>query len=141
LPGVGHFREQAVEIALSLWVQVHLWLVDQDHAGLSARLPKRLEEPDHDCDGGPAPRSVLVVDEAGMVGTRDLAWLIDATIDAGAKLVLVGDDRQLPEIEAGGLFSALAGGLGALELTQVRRQHEQCDRDALWRPALALLGR
>ena len=75
--------------------------------------------------------SVLVVDEAGMVGTRDLAGLLDATEHAQAKLVLVGDDRQLPEIQAGGLFSALADRLGALELTEIRRQHEAWDRVAL----------
>ncbi len=40
----------------------------------------------------------------------------------GAKLVLVGDDRQLPEIDAGGAFRALADQLGALELREVRRQ-------------------
>ena len=75
--------------------------------------------------------SVLVVDEAGMVGTRDLARLLNATEHAHAKLVLVGDDRQLPEIQAGGLFSALADRLGVIELTQIRRQHEAWDRDAL----------
>ena len=75
--------------------------------------------------------SVLVVDEAGMVGTRDLARLLDAAEQAQAKLVLVGDDRQLPEIQAGGLFSALADRLGAIELTEVRRQREAWDRDAL----------
>ncbi len=71
-----------------------------------------------------AQGSVLVVDEAGMVGTRDLARLLDAAEQAQAKLVLVGDDRQLPEIQAGGLFSALADRLGAIELTEVRRQRE-----------------
>jgi conjugative relaxase-like TrwC/TraI family protein len=75
--------------------------------------------------------TVLVVDEAGMVGTRDLARLLDAAEEAQAKLVLVGDDRQLPEIQAGGLFSALADRLGAIELTQVHRQREAWDRDAL----------
>ena len=74
---------------------------------------------------------MLVVDEAGMVGTRDLARLLDAAEQAQAKLVLVGDDRQLPEIQAGGLFSALADRLGAIELTEVRRQREAWDRDAL----------
>jgi ATP-dependent exoDNAse (exonuclease V) alpha subunit len=78
-----------------------------------------------------AEGSVLVVDEAGMVGTRDLARLLEATEHAQGKLVLVGDDRQLPEIQAGALFSALADRLGALELTEVRRQHEAWDRDAL----------
>jgi len=78
-----------------------------------------------------AQGSVLVVDETGMVGTRDLARLLDAAEQAQAKLVLVGDDRQLPEIQAGGLFSALADRLGAIELTEVRRQREGWDRDAL----------
>ncbi|KAA0233738.1 MAG: ATP-dependent RecD-like DNA helicase [Acidimicrobiales bacterium] len=64
---------------------------------------------------------VLVVDEAGMVGTRDLHRLITATTEAGAKLVLLGDHKQLAEIEAGGLFAALARHLGAAELTENRR--------------------
>ena len=80
--------------------------------------------------GHALPRGgVLVVDEAGMVGTRDLALLADAAEHARAKLV--GDDRQLPEIDAGGAFHALADQLGTLELTEVRRQHEAWDRDAL----------
>ena len=74
---------------------------------------------------------VLVVDEAGMVGTRDLALLAQAAEEADAKLVLVGADRQLPEIQAGGAFHALAEELSALELTEVRRQREAWDRDAL----------
>jgi hypothetical protein len=76
-------------------------------------------------------RSVLVVDEAGMVGTRALAALAAAADQAGAKLVLVGDDRQLPEIAAGGAFHALAERLDATQLREVRRQREAWDRDAL----------
>lgn len=40
-------------------------------------------------------RAVLVVDEAGMVGTRDLVALLDGVERADGKLVLVGDHRQL----------------------------------------------
>lgn len=54
------------------------------------------------------PGSVLVVDEAGMVGTRGLAALSRAADAADARLVLVGDDHQLPEIAAGGAFAELA---------------------------------
>jgi len=84
-------------------------------------------------DGGAelAEGAVLIVDEAGMVGTRDLAALASATERSRAKLVLVGDDRQLPEIQAGGGFAALAQRLGAIELREVRRQGEQWDRAAL----------
>ena len=51
--------------------------------------------------------SVVVVDEAGMVGTRQLDALLNHAEEAGAKVVLVGDDKQLPEIAAGGAFRAL----------------------------------
>jgi ATP-dependent exoDNAse (exonuclease V) alpha subunit len=74
---------------------------------------------------------VLIVDEAGMVGTRDLAALARAATRAGAKLLVVGDDRQLPEIQAGGAFAALAERLGAIELREVRRQRDGWDRSAL----------
>ncbi len=66
-------------------------------------------------------RDVLLCDEAGMVGTRDLHRLLVATTRAGAKLVLVGDHKQLAEIEAGGLFAGLARSIGAVELTENRR--------------------
>ncbi|MCW2986824.1 MAG: conjugative relaxase [Conexibacter sp.] len=75
--------------------------------------------------------ATLVVDEAGMVGTRALADLAEATARVNGRLVLVGDDRQLPEIEAGGAFHALAERPGTLELHEVRRQREPWDRRAL----------
>lgn len=71
---------------------------------------------------------VLVVDEAGMVGTRQLHRLIDHTTKVGAKLVLVGDPKQLAEIEAGGLFSSLARRLGHAELTENRRLTDRTQR-------------
>jgi conjugative relaxase-like TrwC/TraI family protein len=74
---------------------------------------------------------VIVLDEAGMVGTRQLAHLLVATEAAGAKLVLVGDPAQLPEIEAGGTLAALVKRLGASELTENRRQGESWERFAL----------
>jgi len=77
------------------------------------------------------PADVVVLDEAGMVGTRALATLLTATKAAGAKLVLVGDPRQLPEIEAGGALAALVERIGAIELTENRRQREPWERLAL----------
>jgi conjugative relaxase-like TrwC/TraI family protein len=76
-------------------------------------------------------RNVLVVDEAGMVGSRTLAELAAHAEEARAKLVLVGDDRQLPEIDAGGAFRGVAERVGALELHESRRQRGAWDRDAL----------
>jgi conjugative relaxase-like TrwC/TraI family protein len=76
-------------------------------------------------------RTVLVVDEAGMVGSRKLARLVDHAQQEGAKVVLVGDDRQLAAIDAGGGFRALRLRLGASELVENRRQHQAWEREAL----------
>jgi conjugative relaxase-like TrwC/TraI family protein len=76
-------------------------------------------------------RCVLVVDEAGMVPTRQLAQLIDATTAVGGKLVLVGDHRQLPELEAGGAFRGLVNRGLAIELTENHRQVQAWERAAL----------
>jgi hypothetical protein len=66
-----------------------------------------------------------------MVGTRVIDRLVQHTTDVDAKLVLVGDNKQLPEIDAGGAFRSLAEKVGAIELHQVRRQSAGWDRDAL----------
>ena len=76
-------------------------------------------------------RAVLVVDEAAMVDTRRLARLLDHASTADAKVVLVGDDHQLPEIEAGGAYSGLLRRLPAVVLAENRRQHDPIDRQAL----------
>jgi conjugative relaxase-like TrwC/TraI family protein len=80
---------------------------------------------------GLGPGTVLVIDEAGMVGTRLLARLLAAAQQAGAKVVLVGDTQQLPEIDCGGLFRGLQVRLGAVELATNRRQVERWEREAL----------
>jgi hypothetical protein len=74
---------------------------------------------------------VVVVDEAGMVGTRQLAAVVDIVEQVEGKLILVGDDKQLPEIDAGGLFRALAMRLPAVQLTDNVRQQAAWERQAL----------
>lgn len=86
---------------------------------------------DLDATGGLRPSHVIVVDEAGMVGTRKLARLLAHAQGAGAKVVLVGDHHQLPEVEAGGAFRALVRRLGAIELRANHRQREAWERRAL----------
>jgi conjugative relaxase-like TrwC/TraI family protein len=114
-----------------------------EHARTVDRL---LAELDHEHDPGRRPgasrpggqdgplldaRTVLVVDEAGMLGSRKLAHLLDHAHHAGAKVILVGDDRQLAAIEAGGGFRGLRLRLGASELTENRRQQETWEREAV----------
>ena len=81
-------------------------------------------------DGGLPRRGVLIVDEAGLVGTRKLAVLLDGAERARTKVVLIGDPRQLPEVEAGGAFAALAR-RDPIELTVNRRQTQPWEREAL----------
>jgi conjugative relaxase-like TrwC/TraI family protein len=74
--------------------------------------------------------TVVVLDEASMV-SRDLGELVDRVVEAGGKLVLCGDHRQLPSIRAGGAFRAVAARIHAIELTENRRQEQQWERGAL----------
>lgn len=75
-------------------------------------------------------RDVLVIDEAGMIGTRQMERVLSAAQDAGAKVVLVGDPQQLQAIEAGASFRAIAERHGWAEITDIRRQREDWQRDA-----------
>lgn len=73
---------------------------------------------------------VLVIDEAGMVESRQLARLVAEADVRGAKLVLIGDHKQLQAIGAGSPFRAIAERIGAVELTEIRRQREGWQREA-----------
>jgi conjugative relaxase-like TrwC/TraI family protein len=66
--------------------------------------------------------TIVVIDEAAMVGTRKLARLLGYADRAGSKVVMIGDDRQLAAIDAGGAFRAFRLRLGACELRGNHRQ-------------------
>lgn len=74
-------------------------------------------------------RDVVVLDEAGMVGTPTLIALQRHCDQAGAKLVCQGDHLQLQPIEAGSPFRIAIGAIGDKKLTEIRRQKDQDDRD------------
>ncbi len=76
--------------------------------------------------------SLLLVDEAGMVDSRTFAQLLNHAEQAGVKVLCLGDERQLPEIDAGGAFRGLAARLGAIELNQNRRQLAGWEREAVF---------
>ena len=75
-------------------------------------------------------RDVLVVDEAGMIGSRQLGRVLERARTAGAKVVLVGDAEQLQAIEAGAAFRAIADQVGVIAITEPRRQLEAWQRAA-----------
>jgi conjugative relaxase-like TrwC/TraI family protein len=73
---------------------------------------------------------VLVIDEASQVSTRDLARIASLALQSGARVVGVGDTRQLPAVEAGGLFALIARRYGHWKLTEVRRFEQAWERSA-----------
>ena len=75
-------------------------------------------------------KTVMVLDEAGMVSSKQMALFVEAATLRGAKLVLVGDPEQLQPIEAGAAFRAIADRIGYAELETIYRQREQWMRDA-----------
>lgn len=76
-------------------------------------------------------KDILVVDEAGMSGSRQTAALLEEAERAGTKVVLVGDTRQLQAIEAGAAFRAIQERVGAAQLDTIQRQHSEEDRQAV----------
>ncbi|MGB9128200.1 MAG: AAA family ATPase, partial [Thiobacillus sp.] len=76
-------------------------------------------------------KSILVIDEAGMMGSRQLARLLDYAHQAGAKVVLVGDSQQLQPIDAGGAFRLLSERLGAARMDNIVRQKSETDRQVV----------
>ena len=75
--------------------------------------------------------SVVVLDEASMIGTRHLAQVVEHCSRAGAALVLCGDSRQLQAIGLGGLFAELTYRLETSRLTEIQRQRETWARESV----------
>ena len=73
---------------------------------------------------------ILVIDEAGMIGTRQMRRVMDKIDEIGAKLVLVGDPDQLQPIEAGTPFRHLAKTLMTAKLSEIYRQQAPWQRKA-----------
>ena len=73
---------------------------------------------------------VLVIDEAGMVSSKQMARFVSECERSEAKLVLVGDPQQLQPINAGAAFRAITERIGFAQLEEVRRQNEPWQREA-----------
>jgi Ti-type conjugative transfer relaxase TraA len=96
-----------------------------------AKLFYSIDHPQKDARPLLDDKTVLVVDEAGMVGTLQMARLVEEAEKAGAKLALVGDERQLQPIEHGAPFKTFGALLGKVELKEIRRQREDWQREAV----------
>jgi Ti-type conjugative transfer relaxase TraA len=75
-------------------------------------------------------KSVLVLDEAGMVDVERFDKLLSAAKQLGVKLIIVGDGAQLQPVEAGPAFRLVTEKLGLSELNTVIRQKEDWQKEA-----------
>jgi Ti-type conjugative transfer relaxase TraA len=102
----------------------------QSGSGISSRTIAGMEHGWQQARDVLSDRDVLVIDEAGMVGTRQLERVLSHAAEAGAKVVLVGDPKQLQSIEAGAAFRSIYERHGGAEIGEVRRQREDWQREA-----------
>ena len=77
-------------------------------------------------------KSVVVLDEAGMVGSREFSTLQEEAMKAGSKLVCVGDPKQLQPIDAGGIFGSLMREHGKAEISNIQRQRTDFEPLLKW---------
>src|SRR5439155_17577407 len=73
---------------------------------------------------------VILVDEAGLAGTRNLDTIRDIAARHSAVVRLLGDHRQLSAVESGGALRLLATQVGAVELTHLHRFTHPADAEA-----------
>ncbi len=84
---------------------------------------------------------VLVIDEAGMIGTRQLNRFVEEVQKSGAKLILVGDPEQLQPINAGTPFKEIAEQTGVTHLTEIHRQQQDWQKQASLDLAQSRIGK
>jgi Ti-type conjugative transfer relaxase TraA len=73
-------------------------------------------------------KTVLMVDEAAMMGTPLMVELSHVAKEVGVKLILTGDERQLPSIDRSGMFEVLANTYEAKVISTVVRQEKDWQR-------------
>ncbi|WP_337830849.1 MobF family relaxase [Pseudonocardia sp. TMWB2A] len=103
------------------------WLVTQDRL---AAAPAERRTVDGDEEWRLRAGDLVVVDESAMTDTAALAAIHGHTAAAGAKLLLVGDHKQLAAVGAGGGMDMLAAAGSRYELTDARRFTDGWERAA-----------
>lgn len=85
-------------------------------------------------------KTVVLLDEAGMINTRHMQMVTEWVQKNNATLVLVGDSAQIPAIEGGSPLKSIASRVGYAEVTEIQRQREQWARDAAYYMAKGNIG-
>jgi conjugative relaxase-like TrwC/TraI family protein len=77
------------------------------------------------------PKSLVIVDEAGMVGARQMRDVLEVVQRAGAKAILLGDTRQQAAVSAGDALRVVVAETGSARLDIIRRQSSEAERQAV----------
>ena len=72
---------------------------------------------------------IIIIDEAGMLGTKNWALLQKKIDESGAKLIVAGDSKQFSSVTAGGVFAYASKTFGAVVVSKVVRQKSEADRE------------
>jgi Ti-type conjugative transfer relaxase TraA len=96
----------------------------EEHSGVQSKTLALWEVEWKKRPAGVSSGDVFVIDEAGIVGTRQMARVLSKLYEAGAKAVLIGDAEQLEPNAAGAAFREIAKRMGYHEVTATRRVTE-----------------
>lgn len=77
-------------------------------------------------------KSLVVVDEAGMVGARDMHNLLDLAARANAKVILLGDTLQQKAVSSGDALRCISSQIGSKRINIIRRQNDEAERAAVY---------
>jgi conjugative relaxase-like TrwC/TraI family protein len=138
----GTGKGVVISAAAGAWQREGYWVIGTavagataERLGLEAKLERSITTDSliagSESDSLPIDsRTVVVMDEAGMADTQRLSALTEITARRQAKLVLVGDQAQLPSIGAGGMFATLQEAVPTAEVKEVRRATHAWEREA-----------
>lgn len=78
-------------------------------------------------------KQMWIIDESSQLGSRKMSELMKVANMAGAKIVFVGDTKQLQAVEAGKMFSKLQerGDLKTVRMSEVQRQKDEAYKDVV----------
>ena len=140
---VGHAgsgKTTCLDVAKQVWEQAGYQVMgaaptgkaaaNLERNGITSQTLHRLEQSWQQGQHLLSPKTILVVDEAGMVDHRRFHTLLKQAEKQGFSLVLVGDPDQLPPIEAGAPLRALMETIGFAELSTIVRQRQLWQREA-----------